>query len=55
MARVKQPYDEERFVPWLARTVAPGETVEVPDEHLVNYVEAGWQPVEDKQTKRRES
>ncbi|OKI47306.1 hypothetical protein [Micromonospora sp. CB01531] len=44
MARVKQPYDEERFVPWLGRNVAPGEVVEVPERDLASYVEAGWQP-----------
>lgn len=52
MARVKQPYDEERFVPWIGRTVKPGEIVEVPDGDLVNYLEAGWTAAQDKDTKR---
>ncbi|WP_319460087.1 hypothetical protein [Micromonospora sp. RTP1Z1] len=51
MARVKQPFGEERFVPWIGRIVEPGETVEVPDGDLVNYLEAGWQPGQDKETK----
>lgn len=49
MARVKFPYDEERFVPWIGRTVQPGETVEVPDADLASYVEAGWQPEKTRQ------
>ncbi|MEW2442787.1 hypothetical protein [Micromonospora marina] len=51
MARVKQPFDEPRFVPWIGRTVDPGEIVEVPDGDLVNYLEAGWSPGQDKETK----
>lgn len=46
MAKVKQPYDQTRYVPWLRRDVDPGEVVEVPDEDLPAYVEAGW--IEDK-------
>lgn len=49
MARVKQPYDEERFVPWIGRTVAPGEDVDVPDGDLPSYLEAGWQETKAKQ------
>ncbi|MCX4468725.1 hypothetical protein OOK41_31630 [Micromonospora sp. NBC_01655] len=52
MARVKQPYDEARFVPWIGRSVAPGDIVEVPDEDLANYLEAGWTAAQDKDTKR---
>lgn len=44
MARVKQPYDEERYVPWVGRTVQPGEVIEVPDGDLDSYLAAGWQP-----------
>ena len=44
MARVRQPYGEERFVPWIGRIVKPGEVVDVPDGDLVNYLEAGWVP-----------
>lgn len=52
MARVKQPYDEERYVPWLGRNVAPGEIVEVPERDLASYLEAGWTAAQDKETKR---
>lgn len=51
MARVKATFDEERFVPWVGRTVEPGEIVEVPDGDLASYLEAGWQPGQDKETK----
>ncbi len=51
MARVKQPYDERRWVGWLGREVDPGETVEVPDRDLASYLESGWQPGQDKHTK----
>lgn len=51
MARVKFPHDEEHFVPWVGRTVKPGETVEVPDADLENYLEAGWSAAQDKETK----
>ncbi|MFE9192058.1 hypothetical protein ACFYL6_20880 [Micromonospora sp. NPDC007208] len=51
MARVKQPYDERRMVAWLGREVDPGEIVEVPDGDLASYLEAGWQPGQDKETK----
>lgn len=50
MAKVKQPYGDERFVPWIGRTVQPGEVVEVPDRDLPSYLEAGWEPG-DKATK----
>lgn len=52
MARVKQPYDEPRQVPWLGRMVQPGEIVEVPDGDLASYLEAGWTAAQDKDTKR---
>lgn len=52
MARVKQPYDEERFVAWLGRVVPPGEIVEVPDADLPSYLEAGWTAAQDKETKK---
>lgn len=47
MARVRQPYDEERHVPWLGdRLVEPGEVVAVPDADLASYLEAGWYPAD---------
>lgn len=52
MARVKQPYDDERFVPGVGRLVQPGEIVEVPDDELPNYLEAGWSAAQDKETKK---
>lgn len=51
MARVKQPFDERRMVPWIGREVDPGEVVEVPDADLASYLEAGWQPGQDNHTK----
>jgi hypothetical protein len=45
VAKVKQPYDETRYVPWVGRDVAPGEVVTVPDDDLASYVEAGWEAV----------
>lgn len=46
MARVKSPYDEPREVPWLDRIdehpVQPGEVVEVSEEMLASFLEAGW-------------
>jgi hypothetical protein len=48
---VKQPYDERRWVPWLGREVEPGEIVEVPDGDLASYLQSGWQPGQDKETK----
>lgn len=45
MAKVKQPFDEERYVPWLGRVVRPGETVDVPDDEVDSYLAGGWQPV----------
>lgn len=44
MAKVRQPYGELRFVPWLGREVGPGEVVDVPDRDLPSYLEAGWEP-----------
>lgn len=52
MARVKQPYDERRWVPWLGREVDPGDIVEVPDTDLPSYLEAGWSAAQDKETKK---
>lgn len=49
--QVRQPYGEERFVPWLGRTVQPGEVAEVPDDDLASYLEAGWTPA-DKPTQK---
>ncbi len=43
MAMVRQPYGEERFVPWIGRLVQPGEIVEVSDVDLAAYLAAGWQ------------
>ncbi|MFE7868846.1 hypothetical protein ACFUYE_00640 [Micromonospora humida] len=48
MARVKQPFDERRWVPWIGREVDPGEIVEVPDADLPSYLEAGWLAAQDK-------
>jgi hypothetical protein len=43
VAKIRNPFPEERQLPWLAdRVVAPDEVVEVPDAHLDNYLEAGW-------------
>lgn len=53
MAKVTQPYPEERFVPWLGLNVAPGETVEVPDDDLASYLEAGWTTPSAKQSKKQ--
>ena len=56
MAKVKQPYEQTRFVPWIGRDVAPGEVVTVPDDDAVSYVEAGWvQVTEPKASKAKES
>lgn len=45
--RVKSPYAEPRIVPWLGdRVVDAGEIVDVPGEHLANYVAAGWTPTD---------
>ena len=56
MAKVKQPYEETRFVPWIGRDVDPGEVVTVPDADVASYVEAGWVQVgEPKASKTRES
>lgn len=46
MAKVKQPYGETRFVPWIGRDVKPGEVVEVPESDLPGYLEAGWEPAD---------
>lgn len=44
--KVKQPYAEARQVPWLGRTVQPGEVVAIPDGELASYLEAGWIPAD---------
>ncbi len=47
MAKIKQPYDEPREVPALGyQTVNPGDEVDVPDDHLASYLEAGWVPAD---------
>jgi hypothetical protein len=46
MAKVKQPFGEQRWVPWLSRLVEPGETVEVPDDELESWLAGGWHPVD---------
>lgn len=46
MALVTQPYEEPRMVPWLGRLVEPGESAEIPDADLPNYLEAGWTPAD---------
>lgn len=46
MAKVRQPYPEVRFVPWIGRDVEPGEVVGVPDDELASYLEAGWEPAD---------
>lgn len=50
MAKVKQVYGEVRHVPWLGRDVQPDEVVDVPEEELAGYLEAGWEPA-DKATR----
>lgn len=52
MARVKSPYSEPMFDAGLFRVVEPGEIVEVPDQRLPNYLEAGWTAAQDKGTKK---
>lgn len=42
MAKVRQAYGEPVFVPWVGRTVDPGEEMDVPDDDLASYLEAGW-------------
>lgn len=44
MAKVRQAYGETRFVPGLGRQVEHGEVVDVPDDELAGYLEAGWLP-----------
>lgn len=46
MPKIRQPYGEPRDVPWLGRTVRPGEVVTVPEADLASYLEAGWEPVD---------
>lgn len=46
MAKIRQPYPEERFVPWIGTNVKPGAVVEVPDGDLPSYLEAGWEPAD---------
>lgn len=54
MAKVKQVYGESRFVPWIGREVMNGEVVEVPDEDLPGYLEAGWDPADKPTTAARQ-
>jgi len=42
VAKVRQPYNERRYVPWLGREVDPGQVVDVPDKDLAAYLAAGW-------------
>ena len=50
MAKVRQSYGETRFVPWLGRDVDDGDVVDVPDNDLPSYLEAGWQPADEATT-----
>lgn len=52
--KVKQPYGELRFVPWIGRNVEPGEVVEVPETDLASYLEAGWEPADKATTARHQ-
>lgn len=52
MAKVKQVYGETRYAPWLGYEVPNGAVVDVPDEELASYLEAGWEPA-DKQSAAR--
>lgn len=54
MAKVKQVYEETRYVPWLGREVQPGEVVDVPDVDLPGYLEAGWEPADKATTAARQ-
>lgn len=45
MAKFKSPYDHEREVPLLGRTVGAGETVPVPDNLAEVFEAAGWESV----------
>lgn len=51
MAKVRQPYEEPRWVPWLGTTVNPGQVVEVPDDQVASYLEAGWEEVKPAKSK----
>lgn len=47
MAKLKQPFDEARTVPWLGHVlVEPGEVVTVPDADLASWLEGGWEPAD---------
>lgn len=49
MAKVKQPYGEPRIVPWLDdQVVNPGQVVDIPDDQLASFLEAGWEQLEAK-------
>jgi hypothetical protein len=45
MAKARNTYGEDRYVPWLGRVVKDDEVVTIPDEHLENYAAAGWEIV----------
>jgi hypothetical protein len=52
VAKLKQPFDEARVVPWMGHIIVePGAVVTVPDEDLASYLEGGWEPA-DAATKR---
>jgi hypothetical protein len=46
--KVRQPYDEPRHVPWLGRVIEPDEVVSIPDDQLAHYMEARWEPADDR-------
>jgi hypothetical protein len=45
--KIRSPYDEPVRVPWLDDLVVnPGQVVTIPDNLLVNFVAAGWEPAD---------
>jgi hypothetical protein len=44
--KIRQPYEETRYVPWLDREIEPGAVVDVPEVDLASYLEAGWEPAD---------
>jgi len=43
--RVKNPYAEARYIPYLELTAEPGEPIEVPQDVGRNLVAQGWEAV----------
>jgi hypothetical protein len=47
MAKLRQPFEEPRVVPWLGHIIVePGQTITVPDEDLASWLEGGWEPAD---------